>query len=108
MEQVKFKTASAEILKESDAILDAVAKTLADHPEIKKVRVEGHTDNVGQPENNKNLSKRRAASVVEALVKRKIDRAKLTSEGVGQDRPIDSNDTDAGRQNNRRVEFHIL
>jgi len=108
MEQVKFKTASAEILKESDGILDAVAKTLTEHQEIKKVRVEGHTDNVGTPERNKDLSKRRAASVVNALVKRKIDKARLTSEGVGQDRPIDSNDTDAGRQNNRRVEFHIL
>jgi OmpA-OmpF porin, OOP family len=107
-DQVKFQTASAQILKESDAILDAVAKTLAGHPEIKKVRVEGHTDNVGKAENNKNLSKRRAAAVVTALVKRKIDRTRLESQGIGQDRPIDSNGTDAGRQNNRRVEFHIL
>jgi OmpA-OmpF porin, OOP family len=107
-DQVKFKTASAEILKESDAILDAVAKILTEHPEIKKVRVEGHTDNVGKAEKNKDLSKRRAASVMTALVKRKIDQSRLVSEGIGQDRPIDSNDTDAGRQNNRRVEFHIL
>jgi OmpA-OmpF porin, OOP family len=107
-EQVKFKTASAEILKDSDGILEAVAKTLADHGEIKKVRIEGHSDNAGKAATNKALSKRRAASVMAALVKRKIDKKRLTSEGIGQDRPIDTNDTDAGRQNNRRVEFHIV
>jgi outer membrane protein OmpA-like peptidoglycan-associated protein len=107
-EQVKFKTASHEILKESDGIIDAVAKTMNDHPEIKKVRVEGHTDNQGKAGDNKALSQRRAASVVNALVKHGVEKKRLVSEGFGQERPIDSNDTDAGRANNRRVEFHIL
>jgi len=109
LEQVKFKTNSAEILKESDDLLTNVAKILNDHPEIKKVKVEGHTDNKGVPAYNKNLSKNRAASVVKWLTtKGKVDAKRLVSEGFGQEAPIDTNDTEAGRQNNRRVEFKIL
>ena len=109
LEQVKFKTNSAEILKESDEILNAVAKLLKDHPEIKSVLVEGHTDNKGTKQLNQDLSKRRAASVVAWLVKKGgIEAKRLKSQGLGQDQPIDTNDTDEGRTNNRRVEFHIL
>jgi len=108
IEQVKFKTNSAEILKESDTILTAVAKVLKDHPEIKRVRVEGHTDNKGAPAYNKDLSNKRAASVVAWLTKNGIAKDRLVSQGFGQEKPIDTNDTDEGRQNNRRVEFHIV
>jgi OOP family OmpA-OmpF porin len=108
VDQVKFRTDSAEILSESDAILNAVRKILMNHREIKRVDVEGHTDNRGPAAHNQDLSVRRAASVVEWLVARDIDKARLTSHGYGQTRPIDTNATDAGRQNNRRVEFHIL
>jgi OOP family OmpA-OmpF porin len=108
LQQVKFKTASAVILKESDEILEAVAKILREHPEIKKVRVEGHTDNRGNKVVNKNLSAQRAASVVIWLTtKGKIDKKRLVFAGFGQDKPIDTNETEAGRQNNRRVEFHL-
>jgi OmpA-OmpF porin, OOP family len=108
VDQVKFRTDSAEILSESDAILSAVRKILMNHPEIKRVDVEGHTDNRGTAAHNQDLSVRRAAAVVEWLVARDVDKARLTSHGYGQTRPIDTNTTDAGRQNNRRVEFHIL
>ncbi len=105
---MKFKTNSAEILKESDEILGAVAKILKDHPEITGIRVEGHTDNKGSKAYNKDLSAKRAASVVTWLTtKGKIDKKRLKSAGFGDERPIDTNDTDPGRQNNRRVEFHI-
>jgi len=107
IEQVKFKTNSAEILKESDLILTAVAKVLKDHPEIKHVRVEGHTDNRGTPAYNKDLSQKRAASVVAWLVKAGVAKNRLASAGFGQEKPVDTNDTEEGRQNNRRVEFHI-
>jgi outer membrane protein OmpA-like peptidoglycan-associated protein len=108
LEQVKFRTGSAEILPESAGILDAVSKALKDHPEIGKLRVEGHTDNQGAAAGNKWLSQRRAASVVAALVKRGVEAARLTPQGFGQERPIDTNATEPGRQNNRRVEFHIV
>ncbi len=107
-EQVKFKTASSQILKESDYILQAVGKILVEHPEIKTVRIEGHTDTRGKPGYNKKLSQRRAASVVKWLVKHGIGKKRLTSAGYGQDRPLATNMTAEGRRQNRRVEFHIV
>ncbi|MFI5301788.1 MAG: OmpA family protein [Polyangiales bacterium] len=109
LQQVKFATDRAEILPESDKILGEVSKILREHPEITKVRIEGHTDNRGGADHNKDLSTRRAASVVKWLTtKGKLDAKRFESEGFGQDRPIDTNDTPEGRQNNRRVEFHIV
>ncbi len=107
-EQVKFKTNSAEILSESDGILNAVAQILKDHPEIKKLEVQGHTDNKGAPAYNKSLSDRRAASVAKWLTtKGKVEKSRLSSHGFGLEQPIDTNATEEGRANNRRVEFHI-
>jgi OmpA-OmpF porin, OOP family len=107
VEQVKFATGSAAILPASNGILTAVAKVLTDHPEIKHLRIEGHTDNVGAPAMNKALSGKRAASVATWLVQHGIEPSRLSSQGFGLERPIDTNDTPLGRQNNRRVEFHI-
>jgi OmpA-OmpF porin, OOP family len=107
-EQVKFKTGSAEILGESDGILNAVKRVLEGHPEIHKISVEGHTDNEGSAAYNKNLSTKRAASVAKWLVDHGIDTGRLSSIGYGMTRPMDTNATAAGRKNNRRVEFHIV
>jgi OmpA-OmpF porin, OOP family len=84
-----------------------VLKVLTDHPDIKALRVEGHTDNQGAADFNKKLSEQRAASVVRWLVQHGVDASRLSSQGFGFERPIDSNDTPDGRKNNRRVEFHI-
>ena len=108
LEQVKFATNSDRILPESDGILSEVAKIFDEHPEITKVSIEGHTDNRGSAPYNKKLSQRRASSVAKWLVKRGISTLRLTSQGYGMERPIDSNDTEEGRQANRRVEFHIV
>jgi outer membrane protein OmpA-like peptidoglycan-associated protein len=109
IDQVKFKTGSAAIEQGRDSldILEAVAKVLRDHPEVKHVRVEGHTDKTGSAALNKKLSADRAASVVKWLTANGIDKARLSSQGFGSEKPIDTNETDAGRKNNRRVEFHI-
>jgi OmpA-OmpF porin, OOP family len=107
-EQVKFKTGSAEILAESDSILNAVKRVLEGHPEIKKISIEGHTDNVGSAAYNKNLSTKRAASVLKWLTDHGVDSGRLSSVGYGMTRPMDTNATEAGRKNNRRVEFHIV
>ncbi len=108
LQQVKFKFNSADIeKKDSQAVLDAVTQILKDHPEITHLRIEGHTDNKGNPVYNKGLSERRAASVVKWLTSAGIDKKRLESKGFGMERPIDTNDTDDGRANNRRVEFHI-
>ena len=108
LEQVKFKFNSAEILRESDTILEAVRDTLAKHPEFAKVRIEGHTDNVGAKDYNKSLSQRRAASVTAWMTERGIDKARLSYAGYGMEEPIDTNATTEGRANNRRVAFTIL
>jgi len=107
-EQVQFANNSAQILKASNFILEAVTKILKENPQIQKVGIEGHTDNKGSAELNKKLSEKRAQSVVAWLVAHGIDKSQLTATGFGKERPIDTNDTDEGRANNRRVEFHIL
>ncbi len=109
LDQVKFKTASAVIQPgpDSEEVLTAVIKVLKEHDEITSVRIEGHTDNRGSAQLNKKLSADRAASVVKWLSAHGIVAARLTSQGFGQERPKDTNDTDPGRANNRRVEFHI-
>jgi outer membrane protein OmpA-like peptidoglycan-associated protein len=107
-QQVKFRTGSATILPESDTILEAVKKIFDEHPEIKKVRIEGHTDNRGGAAYNMTLSKKRAAAVVKWLVDHGIEKARLVSQGYGFTRPIATNKTEEGRQENRRVELHIV
>jgi outer membrane protein OmpA-like peptidoglycan-associated protein len=107
-EKVTFRFDSAEIEESSDAILGAVKKALDEHPEIRRVRVEGHTDDVGSPEYNQALSEKRAASVVKWLVDRGVDAQRLESVGYGQTQPIDAAATEEARANNRRVVFRIL
>jgi outer membrane protein OmpA-like peptidoglycan-associated protein len=108
IERVEFLTDSARILPSSDPILNAVLEILQQHPEIKSVSVEGHTDNVGGASYNKQLSQRRAQSVVNWLVSHGVSSDRLTGRGLGLERPIDVNTTAVGRQRNRRVEFHIV
>lgn len=105
---IHFDTDKDTIKRESDPILDAIATLLRDHPELKKVRVEGHTDNRGTAAYNRDLSQRRARSVVRALVKRGIAEERLTAQGYGFDRPVADNKTALGRAKNRRVEFTVL
>lgn len=107
LERVEFKYNSAELTKESEPILQAVFDVVSQHPEFTKLWVEGHTDDKGNDGYNKALSQRRAQSVVNWLVKKGIARTRLIAAGFGEERPLDSNATEEGRQNNRRVEFHI-
>ena len=81
---------------------------LRDTPEIRKIRIEGHTDGRGKPAYNRRLSQRRAESVLRHLVAVGIDASRLRAKGFGPDRPIVPNDTRANRAKNRRVEFVVL
>ena len=107
-DRIYFKTNSDVIQQKSFALLDNVAAVLREHPQIAKVRVEGHTDNVGDAAYNKDLSGRRAASVRKYLVGKGVAEARLDSAGYGMEQPIAPNDNDAGRSQNRRVEFVIV
>jgi OmpA-OmpF porin, OOP family len=106
-EQLQFAYNSAQILKTSDFILEAVLKVIKDNPEILRISVEGHTDSKGGDAYNRQLSQRRTQSVVDWLVRNGVKRSMLEAHGFGEERPIDSNETEEGRANNRRVEFHI-
>ena len=105
LQQIFFETDSAAIKEESFPVLDAVAKLLAGMPDV-RVRIEGHTDDVGTAEHNLDLSKRRARSVATWLIQNgKIDTNRLETEGYGKTRPIVKATENAM---NRRVEFVIL
>jgi len=107
-EKIHFGTGSAEILEQSHALLNDVARVLREHPEITKVRIEGHTDNQGGAALNQRLSQQRADSVRQYIVGQGIDAGRIEAQGFGLSRPVDSNDTETGRSRNRRVEFNIV
>jgi outer membrane protein OmpA-like peptidoglycan-associated protein len=108
LDQVYFATNKAVILPKSTPVLTAVADTLKMQPEIRLLSVDGHTDDRGKADKNKALSDARAKAVREWLIQHGIDGSRLESHGYGQEKPIDTNKTDAGRAKNRRVEFKIL
>jgi outer membrane protein OmpA-like peptidoglycan-associated protein len=107
-ENVYFATAKDVIQKRSDPLLDNVATIMKAHPEIGKIRVEGHTDGRGGAAYNRALSQRRAAAVVKALVRRGVPAERLVAQGFGSDRPVTDNATAEGRAKNRRVELRVV
>jgi OmpA-OmpF porin, OOP family len=105
---ITFDSGKDTIKEESLPVVDEVAKVLEAHPNIKKVRVDGHTDSVGADAMNLELSRRRALAVKERLIQQGIAPERLDSEGFGETQPIESNATALGRAKNRRVEFTTL
>jgi len=106
--QIFFETRKATIKGASFQVLVAVAKIIELHPEIAKLRIEGHTDSQGGRAYNLRLSQARAEAVRKHLVEvLGVDATRLTSQGFGPDQPIADNRTDAGRARNRRTSFMI-
>ena len=105
---VQFKHDSDVLLNESRGVLDSAVTVLQAHPEISRIRIEGHTDNQGKPAYNKVLSQRRATSVLRYLVRHGIAAKRLEARGFGEEHPVASNATEQGRAINRRVELLIL
>ena len=101
---IQFDTAKATIKPESESTLGEIVKLLQADPSL-KLRIEGHTDNVGQAAANQALSEKRAASVVAWLTQHGIAGTRLTAKGLGASKPIADNATDEGRAKNRRVEL---
>ncbi|WP_309894145.1 OmpA family protein [Archangium sp.] len=108
LDKVYFATSKDVILPKSFDLLQQVASVLKANPQIELLRVEGHTDNQGKDAANLNLSQRRASKVRSFLIKEGIAPERLESVGYGETKPVDTNKTAAGRENNRRVEFNIL
>ncbi|HSD87200.1 MAG TPA: OmpA family protein [Kofleriaceae bacterium] len=108
MDKVQFETGKADIKSESHSLLDEVAKVLKDNPQVELISVEGHTDSTGSPDFNRKLSQQRAESVAKYLSTKGVKAARMEPKGFGPDHPIADNESDAGREANRRVEFNIL
>jgi OmpA-OmpF porin, OOP family len=102
---VFFRTNRAEIRHASYPVLDKAAAVIVAHPEIARIEVQGHTDDVGDDAANLDLSQRRAQSVVEYLVKKGVARDRLTAKGYGETEPLSPETTRAARAKNRRVEL---
>jgi outer membrane protein OmpA-like peptidoglycan-associated protein len=102
---ILFDTDSDRLKAESAPVVQSIARGLETNPNL-RLLIEGHTDSVGNPAHNLELSKRRAEAVKAVLVSQfKVDAARLATNGLGATKPIDSNDTPQGRSQNRRVEL---
>lgn len=107
LENILFQTGSSKLKKSSYEPLDKFADLLLKNPEV-RIEVSGHTDNVGSAASNKKLSKARAKSVRDYLIKKGVAEDRIDYEGYGMDQPVDTNKTKAGREKNRRVEVKVL
>jgi outer membrane protein OmpA-like peptidoglycan-associated protein len=101
---ILFAVDSAVVSPDARGSLDEVASVMAQYPKT-AVIVQGHTDSTGGEEYNQNLSERRATAVMNHLIGRGVDGSRITAAGYGEGVPVASNDTDSGRQANRRVDI---
>jgi OmpA-OmpF porin, OOP family len=101
---INFDSNKSVIRPDSEQVLAEILKLVQDNPDL-KLKVEGHTDNVGKAKANLQLSKERAAAVKAWLVKHGVASTRLATDGSGDSKPVDDNSTEEGRANNRRVEL---
>jgi outer membrane protein OmpA-like peptidoglycan-associated protein len=107
-QQVHFETGSAKIMSDSDVLLQEIADVLVRTPSIRRLEIQGHTDNQGTPAINKTLSEQRAQAVRDRLVSLGVKSDRLEAHGYGSERPLVPNVTAGNRARNRRVALVIL
>ncbi|MBN1335149.1 MAG: OmpA family protein [Deltaproteobacteria bacterium] len=107
-DSVYFELGKSVIKPESYGLLDEVAQILHDHPEILRLRIEGHTDSRGSAQSNLKLSDRRARAVRTYLVSKGVQVSRLEAIGHGESRPLDPRETGEAWARNRRVDFFIV
>src|SRR5690606_27826959 len=107
-EKIQFEHAKAAIKEESHDLLNEIVQVIKDNSHIKKIAIEGHASSDGNKAFNKKLSDDRAKSVRTYLVEHGVSEDKLTAKGFGDEKPIADNETEEGREKNRRVEFNIV
>ena len=103
---ILFNSGRSSFKKGVTEKLDGIVKIMNEFPKATFI-IEGHTDSTGSNTLNQKLSDKRAAAVKDYLVKNGVDASRLESKGFGEDNPIDTNDTRAGRAKNRRVEVKL-
>ncbi|MDF3070178.1 MAG: OmpA/MotB domain protein [Polyangiaceae bacterium] len=104
---IQFDFGKATIRAQSNQLLDEAVKVLQQYPDL-RISVSGHTDNVGEPAKNLELSQARADAVKTYFTAKGIDATRIETRGAGETEPVADNATDAGRQQNRRIEFKLL
>ena len=105
---INFKFGTAEISgADPIPVLEDVARIMKERPDM-KIKITGHTDNVGTDAANMTLSMRRADAIKTYLVGRGVGSERLFTDGKGESSPVDTNDTDMGRARNRRIEFSVV
>ena len=107
LKNIFFDTDKFDLKDESRSELDKLIALLKANPSI-RIEISGHTDIMGKADHNLILSKNRAKAVYDFLASNGIPATRLTYEGYGQTRPVDTNDTEQGRANNRRTEFRVI
>jgi outer membrane protein OmpA-like peptidoglycan-associated protein len=109
LDPIEFKPGTAELAlgPQNESVLTDVLAVVLKLPEGRRLRIEGYTDNRGDPKANRTLSAARAAAAATWLALHGIDRARISTEGFGQERPLRTNETEAGRAENRRLELHL-
>lgn len=107
LKNIYFDFDKTTLKSESFVELNKVVDFLKSNPTV-EIEISGHTDSKGSDDYNLNLSQGRSQSVVDYIVSQGIDAFRLTAHGYGESNPIDTNDTEAGRANNRRVEFTVV
>lgn len=107
-EKIQFEYNKATILPASYSLLDEIVDVIKKNPHIKKISIEGHASAEGDPKHNLKLSDERANAVMKYLVDKGVDAKTLTAKGYGITKPIADNNTEEGREKNRRVEFVIV
>jgi outer membrane protein OmpA-like peptidoglycan-associated protein len=106
VKSVQFETGKATLLASSHKVLDDVADVLNKYPEY-SLTISGHTDNVGDPKKNQELSERRAQTCFDYLVSKGVTAGRMSHAGYGETKPVADNKTKAGRDANRRVNFDL-
>lgn len=107
LKNIYFDFDKTTLKKESFTELNKVVDLLKRNPSV-EIEIAGHTDNKGSDEYNANLSQGRSQAVVDYIISQGIASYRLTAHGYGESKPIDTNDTEVGRANNRRVEFTVV
>jgi outer membrane protein OmpA-like peptidoglycan-associated protein len=108
-DQIDFETNEARIKETpgTQSTLEKLAELMKKHPNVTKLRIEGHTDNVGRKKANDKLSKARADAVAKWLTQHDVEDKRLLTVGFGSSRPLKPNDSEANRAQNRRTEYYV-
>jgi outer membrane protein OmpA-like peptidoglycan-associated protein len=107
LDAVQFEHGSANVTEDSHSLLDQVALMIKAHPQVKRVRIEGHTDDTGPEHVNQRLSQQRADSVRRYLANKGVAPQRLVAKGYGESKPLVDSTSESARTQNRRVQFVV-